>query len=87
MGSAPPSLRMSMHGFELAALLKSDPRTKAAAIVILTSGSTPGDAALPRTEQVEAYVTKPVRRSELLSTILGACNAASRSSSDKTPAS
>jgi CheY-like chemotaxis protein len=64
-----------MDGFDLVRSIKNLPRMKATTILMLTSGSMPGDVARCRELGVEAYLTKPVRQSELLRTMLGALNA------------
>ena len=61
-----------MDGFDLAARIKSLPGMNSATILMLTSGSLPGDAARCRELGVNAYLTKPIRQDELLNTILGA---------------
>ncbi len=61
-----------MDGFDLVARIKTLPHMKTTAILMLTSGSMPGDAARCRELGVNAYLTKPVRQSELLNTILDA---------------
>ena len=60
-----------MDGFELVSRLKQMPHTRTASIIMLTSASMPGDAARCRKLGADAYLTKPVRRTELLRTILG----------------
>jgi two-component system sensor histidine kinase/response regulator len=57
-------------GFTLAAAIKNDPATAGAAIVMLTSAGRPGDAARCRELGVAAYLTKPIKRSELRAAIL-----------------
>ena len=52
-------------GFSLAATIKGDRRIAAAAVVMLTSAGQPGDAARCRELGVAAYLTKPIKRSEL----------------------
>jgi signal transduction histidine kinase/CheY-like chemotaxis protein len=72
-----------MDGFDLVARIKSLPPMKATTILLLTSGSMPGDAVRCRELGVDAYLTKPVRQSELLRTMLGALKAHSSSSTDQ----
>ena len=69
-----------MDGFDLVARIKNLPRMKATTILMLTSGSMPGDAVRCRELGVDAYLTKPVRQSELLRTMLGALKAHSSNS-------
>ena len=72
-----------MDGFDLVAHIKNLPRMQATTILMLTSGSMPGDAVRCRELGVDAYLTKPVRQSELLRTILGALNAHSSNRTDQ----
>src|SRR5207245_306878 len=55
-----------MDGFELVKLIKS--RAQTATVLMLTSGSYPGDVARCHELDVDAYLMKPVRHSELLET-------------------
>jgi two-component system, sensor histidine kinase and response regulator len=57
-------------GFTLAGAIKKDPAIAGAAIVMLTSSGQPGDAARCRELGVAAYLTKPIKRSELRAAIL-----------------
>ena len=57
-----------MDGFQLAAAIKR--RGAAAMIVMLTSGSHTGDVARCRELGIDAYLTKPVSRTELRTAIL-----------------
>jgi two-component system sensor histidine kinase/response regulator len=52
-------------GFTLVEAIKKDPAIAGAAIVMLTSSGQPGDAARCRELGVAAYLTKPIKRSEL----------------------
>jgi signal transduction histidine kinase/CheY-like chemotaxis protein len=58
-----------MDGFTLAALIRKDPELVGAAIMMLTSAGHVGDAARCRELGVSAYLVKPVRQGELLSSI------------------
>jgi len=63
-----------MDGLALARAIKSDPALVAVRLIILTSMGLRGDAADARQTGVEAYLTKPVRQSELynaLATVMG----------------
>jgi two-component system sensor histidine kinase/response regulator len=57
-------------GFTLAEAIKKDPAIAGAAIVMITSAGQPGDAARCRELGVAAYLTKPIKRSELRAAIL-----------------
>jgi PAS domain S-box-containing protein len=59
-------------GFTLAGAIKSDPAIATAAVLMLTSAGSPGDAARCRALGIAAYLPKPVRHSELRSAILSA---------------
>jgi signal transduction histidine kinase/CheY-like chemotaxis protein len=61
-----------IDGFSLAEAIKTDQTLAAAAIVLLTSAGQPGDAARCRQLGIAAYLTKPIRRSELHGAILQA---------------
>jgi CheY-like chemotaxis protein len=58
-----------MDGFRLAEQIKQRPELAAATIMMLTSGGQRGDAARCRELGVAAYLTKPVRQSELRAAI------------------
>jgi two-component system, sensor histidine kinase and response regulator len=57
-------------GFTLVEAIKKDLAIAGAAIVMLTSAGQPGDAARCRELGVAAYLTKPIKRSELRAAIL-----------------
>ena len=57
-------------GFALAEAIKSDPALAATTVVMLTSAGQPGDAGRCRALGVAAYLTKPIKRSDLRSTVL-----------------
>jgi PAS domain S-box-containing protein len=57
-------------GFTLALAVKKEPALAGATIVILTSSGQPGDAARCRELGIAAYLSKPVKRSELRDAIL-----------------
>ncbi len=59
-----------MDGFTLAARIQADPRLAQAAVLMLTSAGQPDDVERCRQLGVRAYLTKPIRQSELLETIL-----------------
>jgi signal transduction histidine kinase/DNA-binding response OmpR family regulator len=52
-------------GFVLAEAVRAEPALAAAAVMMLTSAGQPGDAARCRELGVAAYLTKPIKRSEL----------------------
>jgi two-component system sensor histidine kinase/response regulator len=60
-----------MDGFALAAEMKRRPRLAGASIMMLTSSARPGDRARCLELGVAAYLTKPVKQSDLLDTIAG----------------
>jgi PAS domain S-box-containing protein len=59
-----------MDGFQLAELIRKNPRLSGATIIMLTSAGQRGDAARCRELGLEGYLTKPVSQSELLEAIL-----------------
>ncbi len=59
-----------MDGFTLAGKIQADPALNGATVLILTSAGQPEDVERCRQLGVRAYLTKPVRQSELLETIL-----------------
>ncbi len=63
-----------MDGLQLARAIKADPYLASARLVMLTSVGERGDSEKARRVGVEAYLTKPVRQSELhdcLATVMG----------------
>jgi two-component system sensor histidine kinase/response regulator len=62
-------------GFILAETIKKDTASAGATVVMLTSAGQPGDAARCRELGIAAYLTKPIRRSELRGVILLALGA------------
>jgi PAS domain S-box-containing protein len=63
-----------MDGFELAERIKQHPEFARAAIMMLSSAAQPGDPARCRALGMAAFLTKPVKQSDLLETILSALN-------------
>ena len=59
-----------MDGFSLTEKIKGDPDLAGATIMMLSSSGQPGDAARCRELGVAAYLTKPVKQSELRNAIL-----------------
>jgi CheY-like chemotaxis protein len=61
-----------MDGFALAQQIKKRPRLTGARVMMLTSGPRPGDRARCVALGLSAYLTKPIKQSDLLDTIMGA---------------
>jgi CheY-like chemotaxis protein/HPt (histidine-containing phosphotransfer) domain-containing protein len=61
-----------MDGFDLIARMRQNPLTHEAIVMMLTSSGQRGDAARCKQLGIDAYLVKPVRKSELLSAILSA---------------
>src|SRR5215210_5961708 len=59
-----------MDGLELARRIKDDPRLSDTQLVLLTSIGQRGDGALTKEAGVSAYLTKPVRQSELYNCLI-----------------
>jgi two-component system sensor histidine kinase/response regulator len=59
-----------MDGFTLTEAIKKDAAIAGVTVVMLTSAGRPGDAARCRELGVAAYISKPIRRSQLRSAIL-----------------
>jgi len=60
-----------MDGFDLAAKVQQSPRLAGASIMMLSSGARPGDRARCFELGISAYLTKPVKQSDLMDTIMG----------------
>jgi two-component system, sensor histidine kinase and response regulator len=73
-----------MDGFALAEYIQSHPSCRAATMMMLSSAGQRGDAIRCRELGVAAYLTKPVRQSELMDTILTALG--TRAKSEAKPA-
>jgi two-component system, sensor histidine kinase and response regulator len=58
-----------MDGFSVAERVQQDPRLANSAIIMLTSAGLRGDAARCREFGIKAYLTKPVKRSDLLEVV------------------
>lgn len=58
-----------MNGHDLAAAIKAAPALKDTRLLLLTSAAQKGDAAKAKEQGFSAYLTKPVRRAELLNCI------------------
>jgi PAS domain S-box-containing protein len=65
-----------MDGFELARLIKSDPSIAGTHLVMLTSFGERGHGATAREAGVAAYLTKPVRQSQLFDCLTNVISAA-----------
>ncbi|HYJ46546.1 MAG TPA: response regulator, partial [Pyrinomonadaceae bacterium] len=59
-----------MDGFDLARAIKSDPETAGLTLVLLTSFGQRGDDVMARRAGVAAYLTKPVRQSQLFDCLM-----------------
>ena len=62
-----------MDGFELAEQIRQHPELAGATIMMLSSAGHPSDRARCRELGVSAYLTKPIKQSDLLDTILTSC--------------
>jgi two-component system sensor histidine kinase/response regulator len=60
-----------MDGFDLAARVQQSPRLAGASIMMLSSGARPGDRARCFELGISAYLTKPIKQSDLMDTIVG----------------
>ena len=58
-----------MNGYAIADRIKNDPKFKESEVVMLTSVGLRGDAAKCREIGISAYLTKPIKRSDLLDVI------------------
>jgi signal transduction histidine kinase/CheY-like chemotaxis protein len=58
-----------MNGMELIRAVRADPALRDTRLAMLTSLSAPGEAAATRDAGADAYLTKPVRRGELLNAL------------------
>jgi PAS domain S-box-containing protein len=67
-------------GFELARTIKSDPAIAAVPMVLLTSFGQRGDGAAAREAGIAAYLTKPVRQSQLFDCLANVVSQTSSSS-------
>ncbi len=61
-----------MDGFEVAKRIKQDPALAGATIMMLSSAGRRGDAALCRKLGIAAYLTKPIKQSDLMDAIMTA---------------
>jgi len=66
------TLMPNMDGFTLARRIKENPQFSYAAVIMLTSVTRQEDAARCRELGVDAYLTKPIKQSELLDAIMTA---------------
>ncbi len=57
-------------GFEVAEIIRNDPELSAARVVMLSSAGSRGDATRSRDMGIRAYLTKPVKQSVMLDTIV-----------------
>jgi signal transduction histidine kinase/CheY-like chemotaxis protein len=75
-----------MDGFQLARIIKSDPAIAGVHLVLLTSYGQRGDGATAREAGIAAYLTKPVRQSQLFDCLVGVLNQPAAESTEQTPA-
>jgi CheY-like chemotaxis protein/HPt (histidine-containing phosphotransfer) domain-containing protein len=77
-----------MDGFELARRIRHDRRFESTPIIMLTSMGRPGDVARSRKVGISAYLTKPVKHSDLLDAIVTLCGTRDRrmTTSERVPA-
>jgi CheY-like chemotaxis protein len=68
-------LMPGMDGFALATAIKSNPDTSPMRLVLLTSGGDRGDGTRSRNAGVSAYLTKPVRQSQLFDCLISVMSA------------
>jgi signal transduction histidine kinase/CheY-like chemotaxis protein len=74
-----------MDGFTLAKSIGNDVAIAGVVVVMLTSAGQPGDAARCRELGIAAYLSKPIRESDLLRTILKVTTGPSAEQSSPTP--
>ncbi len=74
-----------MDGFELAEAIKSHPGLAGCTVMMLSSASAIGDKARCRELGVAAHLTKPIKQSELLATILATLGAPSLAAASLRP--
>jgi PAS domain S-box-containing protein len=60
-----------MDGFDLASRIQQSPKLAGSSIMMLSSGARPGDRARCFELGISAYLTKPVKQSDLMDTIVG----------------
>jgi CheY-like chemotaxis protein/HPt (histidine-containing phosphotransfer) domain-containing protein len=75
-----------VDGFELAERIRREPDLACAAVILLSSADRQRDVARCRQAGVAAYLTKPVKQSELLDAILTAIDPATSEARAKLPA-
>ena len=74
-----------MDGFTFAERVKTDTRYHSAIIMMLTSGGQRGDAVRCRELGISAYLTKPIKQSELLQAILTVLGHSQQAAEDRPP--
>ncbi|HJY82170.1 MAG TPA: response regulator [Candidatus Binatia bacterium] len=74
-----------MDGFDLAERIKQQPELAGATIMMLSSAGQRGDAARCRALGIAAYLTKPIKQSDLLDTILTVLHASSVETREPSP--
>jgi CheY-like chemotaxis protein len=75
-----------MDGFEVAQRIKETQNLSGATIMMLSSGTRPGDVTRCKDVGVAAYLTKPVRRGELLEAVLSVLGKAPAAGEIRLPA-
>jgi two-component system sensor histidine kinase/response regulator len=75
-----------MDGFDLAARIQKSPRLAGGSIMMLSSGARAGDRARCFELGIQAYLTKPVKQSDLMDTIVGVLAPATRARGAAAPA-
>jgi len=75
----------TMYGFGLAERIQKDPRCRGIRLVMLTSAGQPEDVSRCVTLGISAYLTKPVKQSELFDVIVSALGPGERRSTGPQP--
>jgi PAS domain S-box-containing protein len=73
-------LMPGMDGFELARAIKSDPSIAGLHLILLTSSGVRGDGAMARAAGIAAYLTRPIRQSQLFDCLTTVVSNSSNSS-------
>jgi len=78
-------LMPGMDGFELARAIKSDPGIAGVHLIFLSSSGVRGDGAMARAAGIAAYLTKPIRQSQLFDCLTTVVSNSSNSSAVLAP--